>query len=282
MSRSAADAVVVVEVAAEALLVGEAGDPHDHRVAELAAAEELERGGLAAQLVERVVEVGEVLDLRHRQQADVRGPLRDAEDRGLVEQRVEDARRTEAPLEPVRQVVDTALAADVLAEEQQLGPSGHLVGECGVDAAGERPRVRRRRLLRQGAAEQLRRRSVRVDRRGGGAQRHASGWNGASGAMTSAVRRQARSASRLLGGAHHAVASVGDDRPRAPPAARRRARRGAARCGSADRGPRPRRSRPGSGRPARRRTRRGPRDGWSAGGGRPAGGCAERAGRPRP
>ena len=86
-----ADAVVVVEVAAEALLVGEARHAHDHRVPELAGAEELQRGGLAAQLVERVVEVGQVLDLRHRQQADVRRALRDAEDRGLVEQRVEDA-----------------------------------------------------------------------------------------------------------------------------------------------------------------------------------------------
>jgi hypothetical protein len=58
-----ADRVVVVEVAAEALLVAEALDAHDHRVRELALGEEGERAGLAAQLVERVVEVGEVLDL---------------------------------------------------------------------------------------------------------------------------------------------------------------------------------------------------------------------------
>jgi hypothetical protein len=35
ISRSGGDAVVVVEVAAEALLVREAGDAHDHRVAVL-------------------------------------------------------------------------------------------------------------------------------------------------------------------------------------------------------------------------------------------------------
>src|SRR6266571_8356176 len=64
-----AEGVFVVEVAAEALLVGVSGDADDHRVAILPLREERERGGLTAQLVDRVVQVGEVGDLRHRQQA---------------------------------------------------------------------------------------------------------------------------------------------------------------------------------------------------------------------
>ena len=63
------DRVVVVEVPAEPFLVAEPGDPHDHRVAVLAVGEERQRGRLAAQLVFGVVQVGEVLDLRDRQQA---------------------------------------------------------------------------------------------------------------------------------------------------------------------------------------------------------------------
>ena len=64
-----AERVVVVEVAAEALLVAVAGDAHDHRVAELAVARRTQRRRLAAQLVLGVVQVGEVLDLRDRQAA---------------------------------------------------------------------------------------------------------------------------------------------------------------------------------------------------------------------
>ena len=53
--------------------------------------EELEGRRLAAELVDRVVDVGEVLDLRDGQQADVGRALGDAEDARLVEERVEDA-----------------------------------------------------------------------------------------------------------------------------------------------------------------------------------------------
>ena len=60
------DGVVVVEVAAEALLVAVAGDAHDERVAVLALGEELQRRRLAPQLVLGVVQVGQVLDLRAR------------------------------------------------------------------------------------------------------------------------------------------------------------------------------------------------------------------------
>ena len=93
MSRSDADRVVVVEVAAEPLLVAVALDPHDHPVPVRALGEELERRRLAAQLVLGVVEVREVLDLGDRDEARDRRPERQAEDRRLVEQRVEHASR---------------------------------------------------------------------------------------------------------------------------------------------------------------------------------------------
>ena len=85
--------VVVVEVAAEALLVGQPGDPDDHAVVVLAVGEEPQRGGLTAELVLGVVQVGEVLDLGHRQEPREAGAQRRAEDGLLVEQGVEDAGR---------------------------------------------------------------------------------------------------------------------------------------------------------------------------------------------
>ena len=117
------DRVVVVEVPAEALLVAVPGDPHHHPVAVLPLREELQRRGLAAQLVLGVVEVREVLDLRHRHEAAHRGAEREAEDRRLVEQRVEDAAGAEAGVEPAGDAVDAALRGDVLAEEEHLGMS---------------------------------------------------------------------------------------------------------------------------------------------------------------
>ena len=136
-----------MEVPAEAFLVGQPRQAQDHGTPELARAEELERRGLAADLVERVVDVGQVLDLRDRQQADVRGSLRDAQDRGFVEERVEDAPRAEPSLEVVGHVVHAALARDVLAEDDQLRTPGKLVGEGGVHQAGEGASVGVRRLL---------------------------------------------------------------------------------------------------------------------------------------
>ena len=79
-------AVVVVEVAAEPLLVGQPGDAHHHRVAVLGAGEEGQRGRLAADLVSGVVQVRQVLDLGHRQQAGQPGAQRNPED-GLLVQR---------------------------------------------------------------------------------------------------------------------------------------------------------------------------------------------------
>src|SRR5207245_4292489 len=125
----------------------------DHGASELARAEELQRSRLAADLVERVVDIGQVLDLGYGQQADVRRTLRNAQDRGLVEQCVEDTPRTEPPLEIVGHVVDAALAGHVLAEDDQLGTPGELIAEGCVDLTGERASVRVRSLLRQGSFE---------------------------------------------------------------------------------------------------------------------------------
>ena len=62
--------------------------------------------------------------------------LGDAEDRGLVEQGVEDASRPEPLLEVVGDVVHAALARDVLAEDEELRSPGQLVGQGGVDVPG--------------------------------------------------------------------------------------------------------------------------------------------------
>src|SRR6185503_2401486 len=103
---------------------------------ELAGAEELQARRLAAQLVEGVVEVGQVLDLGDREETDVRRPLRNAQDRGFVQESVEDATGPESALEAVGHVVDAALATDVLTEQDHLRPPAQLVGKGGVQAAG--------------------------------------------------------------------------------------------------------------------------------------------------
>ena len=145
------DRVVVVEVAAEALLVAVAGDPHHHPVAVLALREELQRRRLAAELILGVVEVGEVLDLGQRHEAGHRGAGREAEDRRLVEQRVEDAAGAEASMEAARDAVDAALGRDVLAEEERLGMPLERVCERAVDRERERQRLGHR-LARGGVA----------------------------------------------------------------------------------------------------------------------------------
>ena len=179
------DRVVVVEVAAEALLVAVARDPHDHAVAVAALGEELQRRGLAAQLVLRVVEIGEVLDLGQRQEAADRAAEREAEDRRLVEQRVEDAAGAEARVQPARDAVDATLRSDVLAEEERLGMRLQRVAERLVDRERERQRLGRRL---DGAAASRRTSSCT-----------AAGERGASGRITSAAvsscgRRAASSA----------------------------------------------------------------------------------------
>ena len=148
-----ADSVVVVEVPAEPLLVGEAGHPDHQRVAVLPGGEELQARRLAAQLVLGVVQVGEVLDLRHGQQAGHARAEAEAEDRLLVEERVEDPPGAEPPRQSPGDAVHAALAAHVLAEGEQPGMGRERVRERPVDGVGEgeRPAV-----LGQPAAEGVR------------------------------------------------------------------------------------------------------------------------------
>ncbi len=127
------DRVVVVEMPAETALIAERGDPHHHRVAVLAIAEELQAGRLAADLVARVVEIRQVLDFRQRQHAHVGVALRQAKDDGLVQQGVEHATRAEGLLQALGDGVDATLLRHVLAEQQRLGILREQVVQRGVD-----------------------------------------------------------------------------------------------------------------------------------------------------
>src|SRR4029078_11535008 len=82
--------------------------------------EELQRRALAANLVPRVVKVGQVLDLRDRQQSRYSGTERTPQDRLLVEQRVEHPRRTRLAEKSAGDTVHSALARDLLTEDHRL------------------------------------------------------------------------------------------------------------------------------------------------------------------
>ncbi len=138
-----------MEVPAEALLVGQAGDPHHHRGLELPRREEARAAGLAPELIERVVQVGEVLDLRDRQHPGQPEPLGDAQDRGLVEQRVEHPRRPEGLLQAGRDAVDTTLLPDVLPEGHRVWTGHELIAQRGVQPDREGPLPRGGRILRE-------------------------------------------------------------------------------------------------------------------------------------
>ena len=135
------DGVVVVEMAAEPLLVSVARDPHDHRVAVLAVGEELQRGAFAADLVGGVVQVGEVLDLGDRQQPGHPGAEGEAEDGLFVEEGVEHPGRADLLHQPAGDAVDAALAGDVLAEDQRFAGIGEDVEQGAVDRLGEGQRA---------------------------------------------------------------------------------------------------------------------------------------------
>ena len=141
MSRSTRDRVVVVEVPAEALLVAEPGDAHDHRVGVRAVGEEAQARRLAAQLVLGVVQVGEVLDLRDRQQPADAETEAEAEDRLLVEQGVEHARRAEALRRPRVRPYTPPLRPTSSPNTSSLRAGRQRVGERGVDALRERQRA---------------------------------------------------------------------------------------------------------------------------------------------
>ena len=138
-----ADRVVVVEMPSEAPLVAVASDPDHHPVPVRALGEELERRRLAAKLVLGVVEVREVLDLGDREESADRRTEREAEDRGLVEQRVEDPPRAESRMQPARHAVDPALDCDVLAEHESVRVPLEHRGEPGVDRLRQRQRLLR-------------------------------------------------------------------------------------------------------------------------------------------
>ena len=131
--------VVVVEVAAEALLVGEPGDPDDHAVVVLAVAEEAERRGLAPELVLGVVQVGEVLDLRDgsRPASARRGRGRGWSAHPAGCRRPARCRRS---AQPAGQAVDPALDPDVLTEHHASGRRQQVV-ERSVDRLGEGERT---------------------------------------------------------------------------------------------------------------------------------------------
>ena len=135
------DGVVIVEVAAEALLVAVAGDPDHDAVPVAALGEELQCRRLSAQLVLRVVQVGEVLDLGYRHEAGDRRPERQSENRCLVEQGVEHAPGAEPRMQATGDAVDAALRRHVLAEDEKLGRMLEPVGERRVDALRERQRA---------------------------------------------------------------------------------------------------------------------------------------------
>ena len=113
-----AEGVVVVEVPAETLLVAVPGDAYDQRVDVLTIGEERQRRSFPTQLVDGIVHVGEILDLRDRKHAGDADAKGQAEDRLLVEERVEDPFSSGHPLQPAGDAVDAALGADVLAEHE--------------------------------------------------------------------------------------------------------------------------------------------------------------------
>ncbi|CAM4385952.1 hypothetical protein NONI108955_24020 [Nocardia ninae] len=132
------DGVVVVEVAAETLLVGVAGDADHHRIVVAPMGKEGQGGGLAAQLVGGIVHVGQVLDLGDRHETGERGAQRGAENALLVEQGVEDASLAELLLQTLGHAVHAALKADVLAEDQHVRIAGEQACQCAVDRLPQR------------------------------------------------------------------------------------------------------------------------------------------------
>ncbi len=131
------DRVVVVEVAAETLLVAVAGDPQHEGVAELAGREELLGSSLATYLVLSIVHVRQVLDLGHRQQAGQAAAQGDAENGLLVEQGVEHPAGPEPPLQALGHAVHATLAPDVLAEHAHAGVGLEQLAERVVDRLGQ-------------------------------------------------------------------------------------------------------------------------------------------------
>src|SRR5262249_2675977 len=130
------DAVVIVKVAAEAALISEAGNADDHRVAELALREKLQRAGLAADLVLGVVVIGQILKLGDRQEAEVGRADREAKDGRFVEESVENARGTESLVQACADVINAAALGNVFAEDECFGILFESFVEAAVDQGG--------------------------------------------------------------------------------------------------------------------------------------------------
>src|SRR3546814_18256592 len=111
-------------MSAEARLIAEPRDADDHRVGILTVGEKAERRRLAANLVLGIVDIGEELDLGHRDEAVVRHADRETEARLFVEKGVDDARRSEALMKLGGDIVDTPLRPDILAP-----PDGFLASK---------------------------------------------------------------------------------------------------------------------------------------------------------
>ena len=101
------------------------------------------RRRLAAELVLGVVQVGQVLDLRDRDQSGEPGAEPEAEDRLLVQDRVEHPGRSEPALQTAGDAVHPALGPDVLTEHQHPPVGGQDIGQRRVDRLGQRARLGR-------------------------------------------------------------------------------------------------------------------------------------------
>lgn len=135
----AGDAVVVVKVASEAFLVGEGCDANDHGVGELAFGEEFEGAGFTADLVDGVVEVGQVLNLGDGEQSALGRADGQAEDGLFVEEGVEDPGEPEALVKVGGDGVDAAFDSHVFAKHEDALVVSHEVVEGGVEELGEVP-----------------------------------------------------------------------------------------------------------------------------------------------
>ena len=166
-------------MATEALLVAKPGNAHHHRVGELAVREEGQRRRLAAQLVFGIMQVGEELDFRDRDEAISGHPDRVAKDGLLIQQRVDHPVRAVALLQLLGHAVDAALAAHILPHQDDLGMLQHQVGQREVKDLGERLRaIHRLHVGAECRRPRLGRRAIggrAVPFRGDEACHHASG-----------------------------------------------------------------------------------------------------------
>ncbi len=171
--------IVIVEVPAKALLVRQPGNPHDHRIGELPVRKERKRRRLAPDLVLGIVDIGEELDLRQRQQPVVRRADRQPQDRLLVQQGIDHPRRTEPRMQLLRGSIDPTLRPHILPANNrarilqqhvrqrpadQLGHMLRLFHRARIVGEKRAPRLGRRQRTRN--ANALGRHNTRHHRRG--------------------------------------------------------------------------------------------------------------------